>query len=192
MRKGRSLGVRINIDSFTVFYYITVTMTSDLWPYDLASLCVEAVRCLDHYGLRDGVTDHRVSAAPDGRTVRYYTSLGLLDRPRITGRQARYGSRHLVQLLAVKALQTQGFALAEIQQRLLGRSEPELLAIIEAVAASRPPAPSEIRAVVWREVTIEPGLKIMVEEDWQLSHEIASLESRITAALLALLPHPRT
>ena len=72
-------------------------------------------------GLLGAASDARVSAAPDARTVRYYTTLGLLDRPRIEGRQARYGERHLLQLLAIKALQALDFPLAEIQQRLYAR-----------------------------------------------------------------------
>ncbi|HWT85302.1 MAG TPA: MerR family transcriptional regulator, partial [Myxococcales bacterium] len=56
-------------------------------------------------GLHGAAADGRVSAAPDSRTVRYYTTLGLLDRPTIEARQARYGERHLLQLLAIKALQ---------------------------------------------------------------------------------------
>ena len=54
-------------------------------------------------GLLGAATDARVSAAPDARTVRYYATLGLLDRPRIEGRQARYGERHLLQLLAIRS-----------------------------------------------------------------------------------------
>lgn len=171
-------------------------MTADPWPYSLEALCNETVRCLEHYGLRDSASDQRVSAAPDGRTVRYYTSLGLLDRPQIEGRQARYSARHLVQLLAVKALQSQDLALADIQKRLYGRSEPELLAIIEAAAISRTPTQPAFTPVVWREITIEPGLKIMVEDGWTPSDDSTHLEARVRAALAALRErsphaHPR-
>jgi len=78
-----------------------------------------------------------VSAAPDARTVRYYTTLGLLDRPTIEARQARYGERHLLQLLAIKALQAVDLPLAEIQQRLYARSDAEL----RALSRRSPPKP---------------------------------------------------
>src|SRR3954471_1396904 len=83
-------------------------------------------------GMLGAAPDARVSAAPDARTVRYYATLGLLDRPRIEGRQARYGERHLLQLLAIKALQAVELPLAEIQQRLYARSDAELKALVEA------------------------------------------------------------
>src|SRR3954464_15904694 len=78
--------------------------------------------------------DARVSAAPDARTVRYYTTLGLLDHPRIEGRKALYGERHVIQLLAIKALQAFDLPLAEIQQRLYGRSDAELQALVQSLA----------------------------------------------------------
>src|SRR5256714_14029154 len=90
---------------------------------------------LGERGLLGAAADGRVSAAPDARTVRYYTTLGLLDRPRIEGRQARYAERHLLQLLAIKALQALDLPLAEIQQRLYGRSDAELKALDESLTA---------------------------------------------------------
>src|ERR1700693_4794234 len=86
-------------------------------------------------GLLGAAPDARVSPAPDARTVRYYTTLGLIDRPRIEGRQAQYAERHLLQLLAIKALQALELPLAQIQQRLYGRSDAELKALVESVAA---------------------------------------------------------
>src|SRR6266550_5070389 len=83
-------------------------------------------------GLLGAATDARVSAAPDARTVRYYTTLGLLDRPQIENRQARYGERHVLQLLAIKALQSRDLPLAQIQEMLYGRSDAELQQLIES------------------------------------------------------------
>jgi DNA-binding transcriptional MerR regulator len=60
----------------------------------------------------------QVRAVPDERSIRYYTSLGLLDRPALRGRTALYGPRHLAQLVAIKRLQAEGKTLAEIQQLL--------------------------------------------------------------------------
>src|SRR2546425_7299572 len=101
----------------------------------LDELSDRVARELGERGLLGAAADGRVSAAPDARTVRYYTTLGLLDRPRIEGRQARYAERHLLQLLAIKALQAFDLPLAEIQQRLYGRSDAELKALIESLAA---------------------------------------------------------
>lgn len=58
----------------------------------------------------------QVRAVPDERTVRYYVTLGLLDRPSaMRGRTALYGPRHVAQVVAIKRLQTMGRSLSEIQ-----------------------------------------------------------------------------
>lgn len=58
----------------------------------------------------------QVRAVPDDRTVRYYATIGLLDRPSaMRGRTALYGKKHVAQVVAIKRLQTMGRSLAEIQ-----------------------------------------------------------------------------
>lgn len=80
----------------------------------------------------------QVSAVPDGRTLRYYGTLGLLDRPvEVRGRRAYYGPRHLLQAVAVKALQAEGLPLQEIQHRLAGRSDEELRQLTTRPSATR-------------------------------------------------------
>jgi DNA-binding transcriptional MerR regulator len=70
----------------------------------------------------DGPPNGRVRDVPDQRTIRYYTTLGLIDRAlEMRGRTALYGTRHLVQLVAIKKLQAQGQSLAEVQQVLVGQ-----------------------------------------------------------------------
>jgi DNA-binding transcriptional MerR regulator len=69
----------------------------------------------------------RVRAIPDVRTIRYYTTLGLIDGPaELHGRTAYYTTRHVEQLVAIKRLQGRGLTLAEIQQELLGLSPAKL------------------------------------------------------------------
>jgi len=80
----------------------------------------------------------QVSAVPDARTLRYYATRGLLDPPiEVRGRKAIYGHRHVLQAVAVKALQAQGLALTEIQQRLTGQSDTELEAVIRRQQGAR-------------------------------------------------------
>jgi DNA-binding transcriptional MerR regulator len=58
----------------------------------------------------------QIRAVPDERTIRYYGTIGLLDRPAaMRGRTALYGRRHLAQVIAIKRLQGAGRSLAEIQ-----------------------------------------------------------------------------
>ncbi|MDQ3786489.1 MAG: MerR family transcriptional regulator [Actinomycetota bacterium] len=80
----------------------------------------------------DGQQSGRVRELPNGRTIRWYTTIGLVDRPLATrGRVALYGERHALQLAAIKKLQAQGLALAEIQERLLGVSDAKLAELAE-------------------------------------------------------------
>ena len=170
----------------------------------LDALASEAQRLLQRHGLLGAQPDARVSAAPDARTVRYYTTLGLLDRPGYQGREARYGRRHLVQLVAIKALQAQGLSLSEVQQRLYGRSEQDLLSLAEALAAEAAGSAAQIElpAAAFRtvhEVSLAPGLKLTAEAGWLAAcgadpksntavteAVLRAVEEKIRAALAAL------
>src|SRR3954454_24794011 len=90
-----------------------------------------------------GVPSGRVRDVPDLRTIRYYTTLGLIDRPaEMRGRTALYGRRHLLQLVAIKRLQAAGRSLVEIQKQLLGLTAAALakLARLPADADALPAA----------------------------------------------------
>jgi DNA-binding transcriptional MerR regulator len=90
----------------------------------------------------------QVRAVPDLRTIRYYTSLGLLDRPSaMKGRTALYGRRHLLQLVAVKRLQAEGRSLSEVQAALTGLDDERLAAIARVPEMAAPhgdPAPADL------------------------------------------------
>ena len=52
----------------------------------------------------DGARSGRVRDLPDARTVRWYQTLGMVDRPTaFRGRAALYGRHHLLQLAAIKS-----------------------------------------------------------------------------------------
>ncbi|BBX73042.1 hypothetical protein H7H78_02320 [Mycobacterium shinjukuense] len=73
-----------------------------------------------------GAPNGRVRELPDRRAVRWYTTTGLVDRPAMQGRTARYGTRHLLQVVAVKRRQAEGRSLAEIQAELAGATDDTL------------------------------------------------------------------
>lgn len=76
-----------------------------------------------------GAPNGRVRELPDRRSIRWYTTIGLVDRPLGTrGRVALYGPRHLLQLVAIKRRQAAGRTLAEIQVELTGASDDALSA----------------------------------------------------------------
>lgn len=153
--------------------------------WSLDDLVAEAGRLLETLGLDAGVRDGRVSPAPDARTVRYYTTLGLLDRPRIEGREARYGRRQLVQLAAIKALQADGLSLGDVQARLYGRSERELEALLRSAAGRGKRTPPVGEPVVWREVVLEPGLRLVAAAGWTPDSR-TRLIGKFQAAIAAL------
>src|SRR5262245_7369549 len=108
----------------------------DLWT--IAELADRVAAALA--GNFDGVGNGRVRDVPDLRAIRYYTTIGLLDRPaEMRGRTAYYGRRHLVQLVAIKRLQSLGLALAQVQSRTLRLNDRQLERLAEVK--------SEIQAV---------------------------------------------
>lgn len=74
-----------------------------------------------------GAPNGRVRDVPDARAIRWYATIGLVDRPvAMRGRTALYGPRHLLQLVAVKRRQAQGLSIAEIQAELAGAPDDVL------------------------------------------------------------------
>ncbi len=107
-----------------------------LWTID--ELREQVARALSQPGY-EGVSSGRVRDVPDLRTIRYYTTLGLLDRPaEMRGRTALYGNRHLLQLVAIKRLQAQGMSLAAVQERVVGLSDRGLRRLTDANSAGAP------------------------------------------------------
>jgi hypothetical protein len=94
-----------------------------LWTLDELCARVEHALAVEYAGQASG----RVRDVPDRRTIRYYTTLGLIDRPAaMRGRTALYGMRHLLQLVGIKRLQANGLSLAEVQSRLVGLTDAAL------------------------------------------------------------------
>ncbi|HEX2691967.1 MAG TPA: MerR family transcriptional regulator [Kofleriaceae bacterium] len=88
----------------------------------------------------------QVRAVPDERTVRYYVTLGLLDRPStMRGRTALYGRNHVAQVVAIKRLQAMGRSLSEIQTLWPTLDDQTLARMsgVELPAKGRPPARTE-------------------------------------------------
>ena len=93
------------------------------WTLDELAERVDTALAVDYSGPPSG----RVRAVPDRRAIRWYTTIGLVDRPVAhRGRTALYGPRHLLQLVAVKRLQARGLPLVAIQQELAGATDTNL------------------------------------------------------------------
>jgi DNA-binding transcriptional MerR regulator len=130
-----------------------------LWT--LAELAAEVAAQLQRNYQASG--NGQVRAVPDERAIRYYTSIGLVDRPAsMRGRTALYGRRHLAQLVAIKRLQALDKPLAEIQ-KLLPTLDDKTLARIAGVML--PAAERGRREDFWRErVASASAAKVHAEQ----------------------------
>lgn len=100
----------------------------------------------------------RVSDVPTVRTVRYYASHGLLDKPVAwRGRAALYGPKHLQQLVAIKRLQSRGDSLDVIQERMLSITDAELARLAGFSEDASPPQPQGARTDFWRAPVAAPA-----------------------------------
>jgi DNA-binding transcriptional MerR regulator len=115
-------------------------MEDPRWNLDELAERVDAALAVDYPGQPSG----RVRAVPDRRAIRWYTTIGLVDRPvAYQGRTALYGPRHLLQLVAVKRLQAKGLPLVAIQQELAGATDTQLARVAHLPAgATSVPAPA--------------------------------------------------
>jgi DNA-binding transcriptional MerR regulator len=106
------------------------------WTLDELAERVDAALAVGYAGQSSG----RVRAVPDRRAIRWYTTIGLIDRPVAhRGRTALYGPRHLLQLVAVKRLQAKGLPLVAIQQELAGATDSQLARVAHPAPGSAAP-----------------------------------------------------
>jgi DNA-binding transcriptional MerR regulator len=121
---------------------------------ELAELAAETLAATDPAGPPSGPAraDGRIRDMPNERLVRWYATVGLVDPPLSRrGRVARYGRRHLLQLVAVKRRQAEGRSLAEIQAELTGATDETLAAVaripdIQPTPEAPPAAPARFWA----------------------------------------------
>ncbi|MCV7079871.1 hypothetical protein [Mycobacterium szulgai] len=90
-----------------------------------------------------GAPNGRVRELPNRRVVRWYTTTGLVDRPTMQGRTALYGTRQLLQIIAVKRRQAEGRSLAEIQAELAGATDKTLRRVAAVPEELLTAAPAE-------------------------------------------------
>jgi len=86
------------------------------------------------------------------RTVRYYVQIGLVDRPEGETRAARYGARHLEQLIFIRKWTDAGISLERIR---------ELLGSGDALVPVRPAAAGTVE--VRSHITVADGIEVVVD-----------------------------
>lgn len=144
---------------------------------------------------------YKVTDVPTRRTIQYYLSRGLVDRPGRRGRRAVFFYRHLLQVLAVKKLQNDYLPLRKIAEITRTSSERDLENILMGErGALSPVAPSDTPPAArppwtsWRKVRIDDHLELSVEEGFNLldpSVDLDVINAKILNALSVLaLPGP--
>ena len=73
----------------------------------------------------------KVREEVNARLVRHYAGVGLLDDNTREGREARYGFRHLLQVLLVRRLLLEGYPATVIAKLLAGKGDAELRALLQ-------------------------------------------------------------
>ncbi|MFQ5575166.1 MAG: MerR family transcriptional regulator [Terriglobia bacterium] len=74
---------------------------------------------------------YNVTQSPDVRTIRFYQSEGVLDKPiKRHGTKAIYGYRHLLQLLAVKRMQADSLPIRLIKEMIRDKDDRALEELI--------------------------------------------------------------
>jgi DNA-binding transcriptional MerR regulator len=82
-------------------------------------------------------TKYRVTEIPTARTIRFYTANGIVDKPARHERgQALYGYRHLLQVLAIKYLQSHYLPLVKVRSLVENVGNRELEQMIPDIPAA--------------------------------------------------------
>ena len=105
--------------------YMPTLPLPDVWEGNIEELVVTANALLPGY-LPLKPDSSRTREEINVRLVRHYTTQGLLDEPLRVGREARYSQRHLLQLLALRSLMSDGLTAQALQGTLTNRDDRQL------------------------------------------------------------------
>ena len=151
------------------------TMHVDFSMEDLVEWVNSAVRRFYPQANEGG--DKRVSDSFTVRTLRYYQTLGCLDKPDKDGRRAIYGFRHYLQALVIRKLLYLRYAPEDIHDALKGKSNGEFKEMLFAeLPASRSHGTGNLRVAVgdrtdelsacrevWTHFPLAPGIELRLK-----------------------------
>ncbi|MBI2795437.1 MAG: MerR family transcriptional regulator [Gemmatimonadetes bacterium] len=140
-------------------------------PWNARGLAAHASALAGAAGVRP--TSAVARAAPSARSVRFYVSIGLLDRPEGAGTAATYGYKHLLQLLAIKVRQREGQTLDVIKAEMRDvtgdalerRVATALAASLGAIAPAAGVSEDTGDAPAWRRLVVADGIEVHVRTD---------------------------
>ena len=180
-------------------------------PFDINDVVKWTNRLLPH--IVSAQSRYKVAEEVTIRIVRYYLTKALISKPDgYMGRNAQFGSRHVIQILAIKYLQAQYIPLKKIAQMMASTSEAALLSWLQGEGASDQaalpspdgPAPSDYVGLpsripldgtaaalddrTWRRYPIHPDIELHLASGFNLfDHQPESNEilTKIMQALTA-------
>jgi DNA-binding transcriptional MerR regulator len=158
-------------------------------PWNARGLAAHVTALVDSAGLRP--TNASARAAPSARSVRFYVSHGLLDRPEGAGTAATYGYRHFLQLLAIKIRQREGQTLETIKREMKDVTgdalERRIAQSLAPALVANPVSPrtEDEAPVAWRRMPLAEGDEIHVRGDSPSSNEeaLVAMREAVRAAL---------
>ncbi len=123
------------------------------------------------------------------RLVRFYTTKGVLDKPEKEGREARYLYRHLLQLLLIRRLLSEGYSISSMQPIMGNKSNAELEGLLQGgvqiKAETRNPALAFLSKVKARQEnkvsfpkTAAQDLQTFQASEYVQSEELSQLEGQ--------------
>jgi DNA-binding transcriptional MerR regulator len=92
----------------------------------------------------------------NGRTIRYYITLGLLPPAHGRGPSATYDQEHLNRLRVIRLLREQHIPLAEIGTRLAELSPRQIATLI--------PGETPVLGEAWRRIALHPNIELHYRE----------------------------
>ncbi|WP_295409044.1 response regulator [uncultured Thiocystis sp.] len=168
--------------------YILIQGYQD-WRGNAAALAATAAEILKPVGAEDERLNERL--------VRYYTQAGILSRPERAGRDAVFGFRQVLELVAARELARDGWPLAKIAEWNQTADERALLDLIDH---GQPVAPLPQRNEGSVRFPETRRLALAVNDDptadlelyaWLAARGVAVLRAYSTAQALALLERAR-
>ena len=159
-------------------------------------LLAESIQMLEQLGVEQD-PQSRVSAWPDLRSFRMYRTQKLIDDPNTkVGVSGVYGRKHVLQLVALKAMQAQRLPLREIRTRLAGMDESALAKWLSGSTAPLPRTKTKTVSTTpaqkierWIQVPLAEGAFAMVMERLLTNSRpssVRALGDQLSAHLLAL------
>lgn len=136
---------------------------------------------LPQFVLADRAVNRRSLEPINSRLVRFYASKRVLDRPLKEGKEARYLYHHLLQLLLIRRLLSEGYSLTAIapitQGKIAGELEGLLQGGVQVTAETRNPALAFLHKVQARQSKPErsPQVSAAVPENAFAAEALAQM-----------------